>query len=460
MSRFVISRITNKPLRVLRKGRDEKGPIVYWMSRDQRVRDNWAIILAQEMALERKSPLVVIFCLVPEFLEATVRQYSFMLKGLQEVKAQLQERNIPFYMLAGQPEQEIPLFIERYGAGSLVTDFDPLRIKRKWKEEVAQRIDISIYEVDAHNIVPCWIASPKQEYAAYTIRPRINRLLPEFLDDFPESKQQKINWDEMPGNNWDEIAASLELDLSVPEVDWIIPGEEAAQNALESFLMEKLDNYPEDRNDPNRDGQSNLSPYLHFGHISSQRIALEVNRSAASQEAKSAFLEELIVRRELSDNFCFYNSIYDSFDAFPDWAKRTLDDHRRDEREYLYSPEQLELSGTHDELWNAAQNQMVVNGKMHGYMRMYWAKKILEWSESPEEAMRIAIYLNDRYELDGRDPNGYTGIAWSIGGIHDRAWKERPVFGKIRYMSYNGCKSKFNVDAYVSMFGKSRSLTN
>ena len=446
--------MNDKRSRILRKGIDREGPVVYWMSRDQRSRDNWALIFAREMALERKSPLVVIFCLVPKFLEATARQYAFMLKGLQTVEARLQEKNIPFYMLTGKPEKEISSFIEKYGIGTLVTDFDPLRIKRKWKEEVARRTDIPIHEVDAHNIVPCWVASPKQEYAAYTIRPKINRLLPEFLDNFPGLRQQKINWNETPGNDWDRITASLELDFSVPEVDWIAPGEEAAKYNLKRFLTEKLDNYPEDRNDPNRNGQSDLSPYLHFGHISSQRIALEVNKSVASQEAKAAFLEELIVRKELSDNFCFYNTAYDSFGAFPDWAKRTLDDHRKDNREYGYSLKQLEKSETHDELWNAAQNQMVRTGKMHGYMRMYWAKKILEWTESPEEAMRIAIYLNDKYELDGRDPNGYTGVAWSIGGVHDRAWKERPVFGKIRYMSYNGCRSKFDVDAYVSKFAE------
>ncbi len=164
---------------------------------------------------------------------------------------------------------------------------------------------------------------------------------------------------------------------------------------------------------------------------------------------KDAFLEELIIRRELSDNFCFYNPRYDSFDGFPEWARKTLNEHRKDRRPYLYSLEQFETAQTHDKLWNAAQTEMVKRGKMHGYMRMYWAKKILEWTPSPEVAMEVAIHLNNRYELDGRDPNGYAGIAWSIGGVHDRAWNERNIFGKIRYMSYNGCKSKFNIEGYV-----------
>jgi len=443
--------MNHKRVRIFRKASERGDPVVYWMSRDQRVHDNWALIFAQEMALERKAPLIVVFCLLPEFLGATIRQYGFMLKGLKEVEEKLRERSIPFYVLTGQPGIEIPAFIKRCSAAELVTDFDPLRIKLNWKAEVAEKTDITFYEVDTHNIVPCWIASPKQEYAAYTIRPKIKRLLPEFLEEFPDVQKHRYDWKETPETDWDEIARTLRVDLSVPEVDWVRPGENAALERLREFIKEGLERYPEDRNNPNKDAVSNLSPYLHFGHISSQSVALEVSRSSVSQESKDAFLEELIIRKELSDNFCFYNEHYDSFSGFPDWAKKTLDDHRRDAREYIYSQEELESSRTHDDLWNAAQMEMVKIGKMHGYMRMYWAKKILEWTETLEDALRIAIYLNDKYELDGRDPNGYVGIAWSIGGVHDRAWKERPVFGKVRYMSYNGCKSKFDVKGYISM---------
>jgi len=179
-----------------------------------------------------------------------------------------------------------------------------------------------------------------------------------------------------------------------------------------------------------------------------------VKKRAGRTESATALLEELVVRRELSDNFCFYNPNYDRFAGFPEWARKTLDAHRTDRREHIYSLDNFENAGTHDDLWNAAQIEMTVKGKMHGYMRMYWAKKILEWTETPEDALDVATYLNDKYELDGRDPNGYTGIAWSIGGVHDRAWGERPVFGKIRYMSYNGCKSKFNVKEYIEKYIK------
>jgi deoxyribodipyrimidine photo-lyase len=239
------------------------------------------------------------------------------------------------------------------------------------------------------------------------------------------------------------------VERTVPEVTWIAPGEREGQKALKNFVRRSLSLYGEKRNDPGQQGQSHLSPYLHFGQVSAQRVALEVLKSDAGREAKESFLEELIVRRELADNFCFYNPLYDRFEGFPQWAKKTLNEHRNDSRRYLYSSKVFEQGGTHDDLWNAAQREMVKRGKMHGYMRMYWAKKILEWTESPEKALAIAIYLNDRYELDGRDPNGYAGISWSIGGVHDRAWTEREIFGKVRFMSYNGCRSKFDIKAYI-----------
>jgi deoxyribodipyrimidine photo-lyase len=294
------------------------------------------------------------------------------------------------------------------------------------------------------------MASPKQEYGAYTLRPKINRLLSDFLEDFPALKKHPFFWKEAEREtDWTTLNANLKADPGLAPAIKMPSGAKAAREALKSFAGKGLAYYIVDRNDPVKDGQSNLSPYLHFGHIAAQRVALEIRKSAAPADCKAAFLEELIIRRELSDNYCFYNPGYDRVDGFPGWARATLDRHRGDPRDALYSLEQFELGETHDNLWNAAQLEMVRTGKMHGYLRMYWAKKILEWTESPEEALKTAIILNDRYELDGRDPNGYTGIAWSIGGVHDRAWGERNVFGKIRYMSYNGCKSKFNVEAYI-----------
>lgn len=437
-------------VRTLKKESQTKGPVIYWMSRDQRVSDNWALLYAQELAQKHDSPLAVAFCLVPQFLGATGRQYRFLLQGLKEVEKNLQALNIPFFLLQGDPGKEMARLLSELGAGALVSDFSPLRQSREWKAAVAVETEIPFYEVDAHNIIPCWFASPKQEWAAYSFRPKVNRLLFEFTDEFPAlQKSPERNSPSENGaieNDWAAAQGCLKADTA-PEAKWIMPGEAAAMKQLGNFLEHKLAGYERDRNDPNKDGQSGLSPYLHFGQISAQRIALEVLKS---MKDAGAFLEELIVRKELSDNYCYYNQHYDDMQGFPAWAKTSLSEHEKDRREYLYTLQELERAHTHDDLWNAAQQEMLQTGKMHGYMRMYWAKKILEWTESPAAAQAAAIHQNDRYELDGRDPSGYTGIAWSLGGVHDRAWKERAIFGKVRYMSYNGAKSKFDVKTYIS----------
>lgn len=441
-------------IRLLKDGEKTKGPVIYWMSRDQRARDNWALLYAQEMAIRADEALGVVFCLAPEFMGAGIRQYGFMLQGLEETERYLKEKQISFFLLKDTPDDVLPEFVHQRGISALVTDFDPLRIKRDWKTGVAPKIDIPFYEADAHNIIPCWLASPKQEFAAYTFRPKVKRILHEFLEPFPSLKKHLIPWKtKTPLTDWKNARKSLKAHRKAEEVGWIRPGENAGKKILNHFIKKKLSDYDVGRNDPNRDAQSNLSPYLHFGQISAQRIALEVRKASPPDQNRDAFLEELIVRRELADNYCYYNENYDNFLGFPDWAKKSLDDHRKDEREYVYTYEQFEQGKTHDALWNAAQNQMVKTGKMHGYMRMYWAKKILEWTESPEQAQKVAIDLNDTYELDGRDPNGYTGIAWSIGGVHDRAWFSRPVFGKIRFMSARGAQSKFDVKSYISEMG-------
>ena len=444
--------INEKRIRLLKDGRENNGPVIYWMSRDQRVHDNWALLFSQQLALEKKEELIVVFTLVPEFLGATLRQCDFMLKGLMEVEKELKRFNIPFILLSGEPTVELSKFIKKIKAGNLVTDFDPLKIKRKWKNEIAKKISIPFYEVDAHNIVPCFYVSQKQEFGAYTIRPKIHKNLPEFLDEFPKLKKMKSSSSLSSNvNDWENVYSSLKVDKSVSPVGWIKPGAKDAHKTLKKFIEEKLNDYAQLRNDPNEDVLSNLSPYLHFGQISAQRVALIINGFGNHPSAES-FLEELIVRRELSDNFCYYIPSYDLFKGFPDWAKKTLNDHKKDGREFVYSLKEFEAAKTHEDLWNAAQNELVKTGKLHGYMRMYWAKKILEWSKSPEEALKIAIYLNDKYELDGRDPNGYTGCAWAIGGLHDRAWAERPVYGKIRYMNRNGAKRKFDIEKYIHRF--------
>jgi deoxyribodipyrimidine photo-lyase len=437
--------------KILVEGIETDGPVVYWMSREQRVRDNWALLYAGELARERKVPLAVVFTLSPRFLDATLRQYDFMLRGLEKVERSLARYKIPFFLLSGSPAHEVSSFVKKNGVGALVTDFSPLRIHLEWKAEVAKHLQIPFHEVDAHNIVPCRVVSDKREYSAATIRPKIQRSLDSFLEQFPRVQRNRFKWKRnVKPTDWKRVRKGLRIDTSVKPVGWLVPGEGAAHRVLRQFIKQKLVRYGIGRNDPSDPVQSDLSPYLHFGQISAQRVALEVMRHSPPGRAQDAFIEELVVRRELSDNFCLHTQYYDSVSAFPSWARRTLDEHRSDKREHTYSRVQFERAATHDPLWNAAQLEMVRTGKMHGYMRMYWAKKILEWTASPEQAMRIAIYLNDTYELDGRDPNGYAGIAWSIGGVHDRAWGERPIFGKVRYMSHDGCKRKFDIEKYIT----------
>jgi deoxyribodipyrimidine photo-lyase len=443
--------VDQRRVQTLKPGIIDQGPVGYIMSRDQRVSDNWALLFAQEQAINYSQPLMIIACPVADYPGASDRQVNFTLRGLRKLNKELSLLGIPMHVLPDSPNKKLPSLVKKLKASTLVFDFSPLRESREWKKAVIDRVTVPVYEVDAHNIIPVWQASPKLEYAAYTLRPKINRLLPEFLTGFPRLKKHPVPLlNHILTINWKKIEKDLKAASDNPPQTRFKPGEEEAKKLLNSFLSQRLTFYNDQRNDPNAGAQSDLSPYLHFGQISAQRVALESQRYDGDIKSQEAFMEELVVRRELSENFCYYNENYDSFDGFPDWARKTLNNHRSDPRPYLYSPEQLEFGETHDDLWNAAQLEMNIYGKMHGYLRMYWAKKILEWSHSPEEAMATAIYLNNKYEFDGCDPNGYAGIAWSIGGVHDRPWFEREIFGKIRFMSYGGCKRKFDIKKYVA----------
>uniref|UniRef100_Q3AS84 Deoxyribodipyrimidine photo-lyase n=1 Tax=Chlorobium chlorochromatii (strain CaD3) TaxID=340177 RepID=Q3AS84_CHLCH len=442
------SPVDPRRVRLLNHHIDGNGVVIYWMSRDQRVRHNWALLFARWKAAMLQQPLMVVFTLAPSFLGAPLRHYDVLFNGLQEVETELRALNIPFMVLQGEPSEELPRYAMHHNASMVVADYSPLHLTRCWKNQVAEALSVPLYEVDAHNIVPCRVASPKQEYAARTIRPKINKLLGEFLTPFPELEALPQPLTEPPVN-WQKLRSHFHADASVAPVGWLTAGEAGAHATLQCFVQQKLNGYATQRNDPSLEATSRLSPYLHFGQISTQFVALQVKAAHAPQEDKDAFLEELIVRRELSDNYCHYNASYDRLSGIPAWAQETLARHATDPRDYIYSHEAFEQAKTHDPLWNAAQHELLQSGIIHGYMRMYWAKKILEWSRTPEEAFEIALWLNDRYALDGREPNGYVGVAWSIGGVHDRPWRERPVYGTIRYMNANGCARKFDVKRYI-----------
>jgi len=443
--------INRKRVNCLKKAEIGTGPVVYWMERDQRATHNWALLEAARLALELNRVLIVLFTLTDNLLEIKTKYDLFRIKGLKETEEMLNAHNIPLNILIGNPVETVSQFIIKNKAATLICDFNPLRIQRQWKTSVVSLVNTPVYEVDAHNIVPCQLVSTKQEYGAYTLRPKIMKLLPDFLDQFPDLPKFEYKSDNHIPHHLESLFQTTKTDKTASESTRYTPGYTIACEKLETFLNQTINKYDKDRNDPNQVAGSNLSPYLNFGQISAQYIALQTIVHTEPSANRDAFLEQLIVRRELSDNYCWYNMHYDSYDGFPNWAKSSHEKHERDEREYVYQLEAFENAITHDLLWNAAQREMVNTGKMHAYLRMYWAKKILEWTQNANEAMAIAIYLNDKYQLDGRDPNGYAGIAWSIGGVHDRAWFERPVFGLIRYMNYNGCKSKFDVKKYITL---------
>ncbi|MFW5838124.1 MAG: deoxyribodipyrimidine photo-lyase [Desulfovibrionaceae bacterium] len=425
------------------------GPVVYWMHREHRLRDNWGLLLAQQIALASDAPLAVVHCLAPGFGEAGLRQYAFLVRGLLELAAGLRRLDIPLVQLLGDPGEEVPRFLAEHRAGGLVTDFDPAPAKRSWVGKVLEAGLCRVWEADSRNVVPAWLATDRKEYMARTFRPRLRSKLADFLEAPPGLQAHPRPFaPDLPGPSLGSLDR-LGLDRAPSEAPDADPGEQGGLRRLAGFLDNRLPRYAEASNDPTREAVSRLSAHLRFGQLASLRVALETRKADAPAEAKDAFLEQLLVRRELAENYVFFEPDHASLAGAPDWARKTLDDHRLDPREHVYSLEQFEAAATHDELWNAAQGEMVRTGFMHGYMRMYWAKKILEWSESPEEALRIAFRLNDRWQLDGRDSNGVAGIMWSIAGVHDQGFRERPVYGKIRYMNARGAARKFKVKAYI-----------
>lgn len=439
--------------RSLNNKKTRSGKVVYWSTREHRFRDNWTLILAAKQAEKINSELDVVVCLRKDLTPiGTARMLDFMIGGIEDMESKLLSNNIGFSLLLGEPVEQLERYVKDHEVGQVYVDFYPIKPYSIWNDLLSKKIDVSLIQVDAHNIVPCWMASEKQEYAARTFRPKIKNLLDEYLVSFPSLPKLPPRNDIGKPTDWKAARQAIKVDESVKVPGWMKPGSKNARKCLIQFITHKLSKYHKDRNDPSLQGISNLSPYLHFGQISPHRVALEIKKARANKQAKEAFLEELIIRRELADNYCFYNKNYNNFDGFPDWAKNTLRDHNKDERQYLYSYKELENAATHDEAWNASQREMVTTGKMHGYMRMYWAKKILEWTHNAKTAQSIAIRLNDIYQLDGRDPNGYTGISWSMGGVHDRPWFEREIFGKIRYMNQNGLRRKFDLQSYIYKF--------
>jgi deoxyribodipyrimidine photo-lyase len=423
------------------------------MQRAQRAVDNPALDAAIEAANELGKPLVVFLGIVPFYPNANERHYSFLLEGVAETARAVEARGATF-VFRPYPEHDLFALVREVGAALVIGDENPMREPERWRRLVAKRLRIPLVTIDADVVVPSSLFA-KEEYAARTIRPKIRRALGVFLVSGREPRARiRLPSRARPRSRPTDpapILRSLPLDRSAAPVRGMKGGTAAGLAELEDFVARRLGRYHERKNRPEfPDGTSRLSAYLHFGHLGPRAVALAVERARAPRAAKEAFLEELIVRRELAVNFVARNPDYDRYDALPAWARRTLEEHLGDERLHLYSERELERADTHDRLWNAAQREMLATGRMHGYLRMYWAKKILEWSPHPEEALAVAIRLNDRYQLDGRDPNGYANIAWAIGGKHDRPWAPRRIYGTVRCMTLASTARKFDSTAYIA----------
>lgn len=394
-----------------------KGNILYLIVRDCRIEDNWGLLLAQEQALKYKLGLVIGFILITKIPN---RQLQFLLEGLKEVESKAKKLNIPFMLI-----QNINDFIKKNNICQIISDFSPLKHILNYK----QKINISLIDVDNHNIVPVWITSNKQEYAARTIRPKIYKNLKKYAIEPGKVKKHPYSFSgKYIKPDWNIYKPSI----NNKPINWCHGGYDNGMKQLD-FFLKNIKGYAANRNDPKQNAVSNLSPWIHFGNISSLRCYLEVKKSKYKIDANS-FIEEILIRKELSDNYCYYNKNYDSIQGLPNWALKTLQEHKNDKREKKYTFKELLNYQTENKAWNFSQKQLIEQGKIHTYMRMYWGKKVIEWSDTIEEAYKTIIYLNDTYSIDGNDPNGFVGVLWCFG-LHDRAWQERKIYGKVRIIS-------------------------
>lgn len=439
--------------------------VLYWMQAAQRAFSNAALEYALERSLVLRVPVVVCFGLMDDYPEANARHYLFMLEGLRDVAAGLATRGILFVIRHGHPA-DVAMRLSR-DAAEVVVDAGYLRHQRQWRDRLARDSGRRLIEVEADVVVPVEAASDKLEFGARTLRPKISKLLGRFLvptKDAPVTRPS-LNLDiqsDIDVSNPAAALAKLKVDPSVSPSRMLQGGQVQGRARLKHFVEKLLPGYSEGRREPSVRGTSMMAAYLHFGQMSAIEIALAAKNAIEPARPRAgsglpaprtdveAFLEELIVRRELAFNYVHYQTAYDKFSGLPKWAMATLAEHQKDARRFIYSRAELERATTHDPYWNAAQREMLATGYMHNMMRMYWGKKILEWKATAIEAFGDALYLNNKYFLCGRDPASYANVGW-VFGLHDRPWAAREIFGTIRYMNDSGLRRKFDMDAYVKM---------
>jgi deoxyribodipyrimidine photo-lyase len=431
--------------------------VLYWMQMFKRAEFNHALNFAIQAANERRLPLVVYEGLKYYYPWASDRIHTFILEGVAEKRAAFEKRGIKYIFYLQKDENSPRDTVARIArdAALIVTDDFPCFIIPAHNAAIVRRAEIPVYAVDSNGVVPL-SRFEKEEYAAYTIRPKIKKMLGDYLKPFAEEKiivrAGDLNVDcpdtQVTEKNIAALVAECAIDHAVKPSFVYHGGAENGRKRLKKFLKEILEDYDQARNKPEKDGSSRLSSYLHFGFLSSLEIALAVRDADAPKESKDAYLEEIIVRRELSYNFTRFNADYDSLKSLPEWVHKTMREHIDDARAPVYSLEQLEAGETYDELRNAAQREMVETGEIHNYVRMLWGKNVIGWTRSYEEAFEMLVHLNNKYCLDGRNPNSYAGILWCFGK-HDRPWMKRPVFGTMRYMTSASTGRKFDSKKYI-----------
>jgi deoxyribodipyrimidine photo-lyase len=424
--------VQNTRIQRLNDREPKKGSyVLYWMQQSQRAEYNHALEYAVQQANARGQGVLVGFGLTDDYPEANLRHYTFMLEGLRETQASLAKQGIKMVIQRGSPADVATALGQK--ASLIVCDCGYLSRQKAWRTQVARSATCSVVQIEA----------------ARTIRPKVHKHLNDYLVPFTSSVVKKsllaLKINSLDLKEVGTVLKKLSVDRNVPPVTQFFKGGTSQGKArLDEFIQRRFEHYVENRNQPQTDDISHMSPYLHFGQLSPLYLALQIKAAGSRlKEAREAYLEELIVRRELAVNFVNYTPNYDSYACLPPWAQKTLKQHQKDKREYVYT-----RTETHDEYWNAAMREMKITGFMHNYMRMYWGKKILEWSKTPQHAFRTTLAINNKYFLDGRDPNSYTGVAW-VFGVHDRAWFERPIFGKVRYMAASGLERKCNIQGYV-----------
>jgi len=436
--------------------------VLYWAQSARRLRNNLALEYAIESANEANVPLVVYESIRPDYPYANDRIHSFVLEGVQQNVIDAKARGIAYHFFLPKTRDEARGVVATLArdARRVVTDDYPTSIIATQTRRFIERSPVAVHRVDGNGILPMRVFG-KELYSARFLRDRAHAL---FRDRWPSLEEREpkkrfhgsLDLPKYSGADPRNAARACEIDHAIAPVA-TIGGRDAALSRLDAFLRDGLRGYANERNKATKH-LSGLSPYLHFGHIGIHEIAERVLHSDAPDEDVDSFLEESIIRRELSFNFCFYNERYDSLDALPNWARATLDKHRRDRRKPSYTYDELAAARTYDEVWNLSQQQLLVTGTIHGYLRMLWGKKIIEWSETPEEALATMIRLHDIYAIDGRDPNTYAGVLWCFGK-HDRPWvPERPIFGTIRWMSSEQSAKKVRLKEIEARLAKSSQL--